>query len=123
MEIKDEKINKILEKSKKYREQLASNMNCFINTEKEFADFGEIFEKNLKKDIKNIDLNDEPEKKISMNCFKPYECAYWNYCTKDLPKNNVFNIRLMHKDKKFKLYNEGKISFEDILYEDINEKY
>ena len=59
MEIKDEKINKILEKSKKYREQLASNMNSFINTEKEFADFGEIFEKNFKKDIKNIDLNDK----------------------------------------------------------------
>ena len=48
----------------------------------------------------------EPEKNICMNCFNPYSCAYWNYCTKDLPKNNVFNIRLMHKDKKFKLYNE-----------------
>ena len=31
----------------------------------------------------------EPEKKISMNCFNPYECAYWNYCTKGIPKNNV----------------------------------
>ncbi len=65
----------------------------------------------------------EPEKKISMSCFEPYECAYWNYCTKELPENNIFKIRLMHKDKKFELYNEGKISFEDVLYEDINEKY
>ena len=65
----------------------------------------------------------EPEKNICMNCFNPYSCAYWNYCTKDLPKNNVFNIRLMHKDKKFKLYNEGKITFENLLYEDINRKY
>ena len=37
MEIKDEKINKIIEKSKKYR--------SFINTEKEFADFGKILNK------------------------------------------------------------------------------
>lgn len=65
----------------------------------------------------------EPEKKISMHCSNPYDCVYWNYCTKELPPNNIFDIRLMHKDKKFKLYNEGKIGFEDVLYEDINEKY
>ncbi len=41
----------------------------------------------------------EPEKRIGMNCFEPYGCAYWNYCTKDLPKNNVFDIRRMRKEK------------------------
>ncbi len=65
----------------------------------------------------------EPKKSINMNCFNPYDCAYWNYCTKDLPENNIFKIRLMHKDKKVKLYNEGKITFENLIYEDINEKY
>ena len=65
----------------------------------------------------------EPEKRIGMNCFDPYGCAYWNYCTKDLPKNNVFDIRRMRKDKKIKLYNEGKIAFENLIDEDINEKF
>ncbi len=51
MEIRDKKINKILEKSKKYREQVASNMNSFINTGKEFADFEKVFNKY----IKNVD--------------------------------------------------------------------
>ena len=53
MEIKDEKINQILEKSKEYREQLASNMNSFMNTGKEFTDFEKVFEKSFKKDEKN----------------------------------------------------------------------
>ena len=69
------------------------------------------------------DKENEPEKKISMNCFEPYECVYWNHCTKELPENNIFKIRLMHKDKKLELYNEGKISFEDVKYEGINEEY
>ena len=58
-----------------------------------------------------------------MSCFEPYECSYWNYCTKELPRNNVFDIKLMHIDNKFKLYNEGKISFKDIFRENINKKY
>ena len=66
---------------------------------------------------------DEPEKELDMYCFKPYDCAYWNYCSRNLPKNNVFDIRRMHKNKKFDLYKKGKISFEDIVYEDINPKY
>ena len=61
----------------------------------------------------------EPERRIGMNCFDPYGCSYWNYCTKDLPKNNVFDIRRMRKDKKIKLYNEGKIAFENLIDEDI----
>lgn len=66
---------------------------------------------------------EEPKKLLDMYCFNPYECAYWNYCSRNLPKNNVFDIRIMHKNKKFELYKKGKISFEDVLNEDINPKY
>lgn len=66
---------------------------------------------------------DEPSKALGMYCFEPYNCAYWQYCNKDLPENNVFGIRKMQKRKKFELYQKGKISFEDLIHEDINPKY
>lgn len=66
---------------------------------------------------------DEEEKNIGMHCFEPYTCAYWNYCTRNLPEKNVFKIRGMRKDKKFRLYQEGIYKFEDLLNVDINEKY
>ena len=40
-----------------------------------------------------------------------------------LPKPNVFDVAGMWKSKKFEKYNEGKVSFEDLLYEDLNPKY
>lgn len=65
----------------------------------------------------------EPEKDIDIYCFKPYECPYWQYCSRHLPKNNIFDIRIMHKDKKFELYKKGIINFEDVVNENINQKY
>ena len=65
----------------------------------------------------------EPAKELGMYCFKPYGCEYWDYCSKHLPTNNIFKIKIMHLDKKFKYYYEGKTSFEDMQYEDLNPKY
>ena len=50
-------------------------------------------------------------------------CDFWKYCTRNLPKTNVFDIGGMHKTKKFEKYYEGKISFEDLQFEDLNQKY
>lgn len=60
---------------------------------------------------------------ITMNCFEPYDCVYWKYCTKHLPKNNVFGIAGMRKTKKVELYNEGVWDFKELLKENINNKY
>lgn len=65
----------------------------------------------------------EPEKDISLHCIKPYECEYWQYCTRNLPKPNVFDIVGMNKSTKFKKYHEGAVSFRDLQYESINKKY
>lgn len=65
----------------------------------------------------------EPEKELSMNCFNPYECPYWKYCTRHLPEKNVFDIRIMHRDKKMELYNKGIYEYDDLLKEDIGWKY
>lgn len=67
--------------------------------------------------------DNEPVKEISVDCFEPYHCDYWNYCTRDLPKPNVFDIKGMNTEEKFKKYNEGKISFEDLKGDNINPRY
>lgn len=66
---------------------------------------------------------DEPNQEISTNCFEPYPCAYWEYCTKKLPKKNVFTINGMWKSKKSELYNRGIYSYDDLLNENLNWKY
>ena len=33
----------------------------------------------------------EPDQNIGMYCMKPYKCEYWEYCTRNLPKPNVFD--------------------------------
>ena len=73
--------------------------------------------------MENHDKNNEPETDIGKFCFDPYYCAFWQYCTEDLPSPNVFDIAGMQKRSKFKKYYEGKISFNDLEHENINEKY
>ena len=60
---------------------------------------------------------------IDTYCFNPYKCEYWEYCTRNLPKNNVFKIRDMRKIQMIELYKNGIYSFEDVLKQDINEKF
>lgn len=66
---------------------------------------------------------DEPLQDISENCFNPYECPYWEYCTRNLPEKSVFDIHGMWKSKKFELYDKGIYTYQDLLNEGLNWKY
>ena len=68
--------------------------------------------------------DNEPNTDIGMHCFNPYKCEFWDYCTRNLPKPNVFDIGGgMHTSKKFEKYYEGKISFRDLQNENLNSKF
>lgn len=68
--------------------------------------------------------DNEPNTDIGMHCFNPYKCEFWEYCTRNLPKPNVFDIGGgMHTSKKFEKYYEGKISFRDLQNENLNPKF
>ena len=70
------------------------------------------------------DKNNEPKEDIGMKCLKPYKCEFWEYCTRNLPRPNVFDIGGgMHNSKKFEKYYEGKISFKDLQNKDLNPKF
>lgn len=72
---------------------------------------------------KYMEQEKEPKQDIGMHCVKPYDCPFFKYCTKQLPKPNVFDLRGMPAKSKFKLYYENNISFSDLLQENINPKY
>lgn len=66
---------------------------------------------------------DEPDTDIDTYCFKPYECPYWEYCTRNLPSNNVFKIASMQTKTKFKFYKNNIIEFKDLLNANLSQKY
>ena len=72
---------------------------------------------------KVVEKDKEPNIDIGMQCVTPYDCPYFKYCSRNLPNNNVFNIREMRNSTKFKLYHDGKYKYEDLLNEDIDIKF
>lgn len=69
-------------------------------------------EQNLKEAEQVLASDREPGIDVGKNCQSAHACAYWQYCTKDLPKPNVFDLyRCM---KKWEYYRDGIVSFEDL---------
>ena len=75
--------------------------------------------KEITKYMEDIHEHDEP---LGLHCASPYPCPYFNYCTAHLPKPNIFDLKRMRNSQKFKLYNEGIITFEDLLKTKIDSK-
>ena len=68
----------------------------------------------------------EPVINLGLHCHDPYNCAFWDYCTRDLlPKPSVFNVYGgkgrggFTFSKKLDHYKNGIITFEDLRNEDI----
>ena len=57
----------------------------------------------------------EPETDISERCKDPYGCDYWDYCTRALPKPNVFNLYRFRFKNALACYYDGDVSFEDLI--------
>ena len=64
-----------------------------------------------------LSKNVEPEVNIGPHCSNPYHCDAWEYCwceQRGIPEYSVFNISRLRSDKKFDLYKNGVVKFEDI---------
>ena len=81
----------------------------------------------VKAEIQNIEPNlaiaekilqseEEPDIDLNMGCHKPYHCAFWKYCSRNLPAESVFNLYRMAFSKKLEYYHKGWIGYKD-LYE------
>lgn len=70
------------------------------------------------------DSQNEPSIDLSRNCDQPYPCPFWEYCTRHLPKDNVFTVyggSFLSKaedrffiDKKLEHYYAGHVSFDQL---------
>ena len=68
-----------------------------------------------------LEKEDEPQMDIGEHCFKPYDCGFWKYCSRNLPTPNIFDVANCRK--KIRLYKEGIVSFEQLEASDeLNEK-
>ena len=64
-----------------------------------------------------LNKTDEPQKDIGMYCDDPYECDYKEYCRGvcGVQEPSVFSVASLSGKKKYKLYNDGIITFDDIM--------
>ncbi len=84
----------------------------------------ESVEANIERARQVLASTEEPTIPLTVSCFEPYRCAFWNYCTRDLPSPSVFDIYRLGTIRKLGFYASGKVSFEDLLGDDgvTNEK-
>ncbi|MDL2220666.1 DUF2779 domain-containing protein [Eubacteriales bacterium OttesenSCG-928-N14] len=62
----------------------------------------------------------EPQMLLGRSCDDPYPCAYHNWCFRNLPQNNVFDIGFrFSKQNKEQMYRDGIIRMEDVLHSNI----
>lgn len=94
-----------------------------IDLTEEMIDKQKYIEDNIKSINDYVDDCDEKESVISINCFEPYKCPYFKYCTRNIDNPNVFDIRSLSNKKKIELYNSGLKSYKDLLKSNINDKY
>ena len=61
-----------------------------------------------------LNYEQEPCIDLSENCKKPHDCSFWEYCTRNLPKPNVFDLYGIGFpfNKKLDCYRKGDISFD-----------
>ena len=83
-------------------------------------------QKRIKENIEYINTNitkEEPKISIDTHCKEPYDCPFFNYCTRYIEKPNIFDISGMSFNKKCEYYKKGKISYNDLINEKLNNKY
>lgn len=72
------------------------------------------------KDI--LSQSDVPQMDIGIHCTSPYPCDFMGHCWKHIPDQSIFNIARLKGDKKFELYGQGILRYEDIPTGFLNEK-
>ncbi|MDE5592636.1 MAG: DUF2779 domain-containing protein [Clostridiales bacterium] len=70
-----------------------------------------VVESNLQKAEAMITSDVEPI--AELGCKQCTGCAFWKYCSRDLPKPNVFDLYGCSKKRKY--YEDGIVSFDDLL--------
>ncbi len=57
----------------------------------------------------------EPKIDLSIGCHKPYDCQYFDYCSRHLPSPSVFDLYRLSFDKKLDFYHKGQYDFPSLV--------
>jgi len=72
-------------------------------------------EKNLAVAEQVLTNPNEPDIDLGFYCHEPYDCAYWDYCTRHVPSPSVFDLSRMAFSKKIDFYHQGLTRYDDLL--------
>lgn len=65
--------------------------------------------------LDTLKIKEEPDVRILKQCSRPYECAFTNYCHRDMPANSIYSIAGGLSEAKLnKLLDEGVLEIKDI---------
>ena len=64
--------------------------------------------------MENMIMGVMPIIDIGPHCSDPYECDFHEHCWSHVPDVSIFNLYRMGGDKKFELYEQGILTYEDI---------
>lgn len=66
------------------------------------------------KTMEQMMSSSEPEIDIGRHCHDPHECDFRSHCWKHIPSPSVFDLYRMRSSKKFELYQNSIVSFDQI---------
>ncbi|MDH3387009.1 MAG: DUF2779 domain-containing protein [Gammaproteobacteria bacterium] len=69
-------------------------------------------ESNLE-NLKAMLAGGEPDIPIGTHCKNPYECDFLAHCWQDVPYPSILDLCRLNGDRKFKLYHNGVVTYED----------
>ncbi len=78
-------------------------------------------EENIKEINSYLENELEQPEDLDTHCFKPYYCPFFKYCSKHLPKPNVFDLTVNPGTTGLKYYKKGIYSFKELLNEKITD--
>ena len=61
-----------------------------------------------------MEQEDEPACPLGEQCFAPYSCGFFGFCSRGSPTNNIFDISGIQTRTKLVNYKKGIVSFAEI---------
>ncbi|HNW99181.1 MAG TPA: DUF2779 domain-containing protein [Bacteroidales bacterium] len=100
----------------KRQEQLDINkLFCFYDVLNEVKNNLTFISEEIDKFKTLLSNKDIPDVEIGTHCSRPYLCDFYNFCRKDIPKNNsIFSIPSLSEREQYSLYKKGITSIENI---------
>ena len=85
------------------------------NISQEVEELAKDIRKEVDSSLETLKLKEEPIVRILKQCSCPFDCAFTDYCYKDIPENSIYSIAgKLNEEKLNQLLDEGILEIKDI---------